>query len=377
MSSDEPDFNNFIVRQTAENLSLRKPRTRPSDRGDFNKRWYEERLERAAFGKSKDIAQDNFMRRYPLFRDDPAEDAEWGPVRIVGEGGYGLVGLWEKRDKNNRTEDQIVIKQQSASEDAEYTYDLNAEYYPHLLQEAVIHRDLNQKAPGIFPKLRAYKYLKKPDKKPRSGPVVPSAYRMYLENCPYGDLAHLRRLYYMWDQPIPELFLWNVLVRLALGGEALRAPPPDDSFWVRSERKKAGAQSGAVATPANTRGKGKRKAKGKGKGKKGPSPVADQEELPPLPFKLDHFFCLHSDMKPANVFLGVNEQNEAMDDARRHVEIDDPDYPLVKMGDFGVAEYTTWRDEPEINPLALWEMGTRGYRPPVSWSLLLCADHYI
>lgn len=380
---DTPDFHDFIVPQTARVLRLRGPRPE----GDFNTHWFEERLERGAFGKPSKVEQDDFMRRYPQFKKKHAEDAEWGPVRILGQGGYGLVGLWEKRDENNRSEDQIVIKQQDASESTE-DFELHHKFYPYLLQEAVIHRDMNKKQPGTFPKLWAFKFLKNLGKKLALGqPRFPNAFRMYLEHCPHGDLENLRKLYSIWDQPIPELFLWHLLLRLAVAGDALREPPEEDSEWVEVHRKllriAQAAESGNEGSRPRQppRRRARPTLRGRKRGKKAQAAVEDQQEdqqekqqdehqegpdALSKPFEFQNYFCLHLDMKPHNVLLGDNKRADTPDvDCR---SIDNPDYPLAKLSDFGIARYTIWDDRG--NPGKFWGSGTPGYRAPVS--LLSC-----
>jgi hypothetical protein len=41
-----------------------------------------------------------------------AADDEWGLVRVLGAGGFGSAGLWEKRDKSNKIWDEVVCKEQ-------------------------------------------------------------------------------------------------------------------------------------------------------------------------------------------------------------------------------------------------------------------------
>lgn len=43
---------------------------------------------------------------------DLDDDEVWRPVRPLGEGGFGCVGLWQKFDRNGTVIDSMAIKQQ-------------------------------------------------------------------------------------------------------------------------------------------------------------------------------------------------------------------------------------------------------------------------
>ena len=74
-----------------------------------------------------------------LFTDPDIEkktSAEaWEPVRCVGNGCFGRVGLWQRRNKNDDILDEVAIKE--AKKDHE------VDGYPGLAREAAIKRDLN------------------------------------------------------------------------------------------------------------------------------------------------------------------------------------------------------------------------------------------
>lgn len=249
----------------------------------------------------------NFMSSYLLFHSDPkdnAEDAQWLPVRMLGEGGFGRVGLWEKRDATDGKIDELVCKETDLRLEANpyYPEEVDEEVgRPRLLREAVIQRDINKQYPGVTPHLRRYKFLAE-----RRG-LVEGRYRFYMEFCPHGTLERLRRLYRCWDTYLPEVFVWHVFLRLATAGEALRAAPPDDTVLFPEK-----------ITMDKTR----------------------------------NAFCIHLDMKPVNVLLGSPDPKATNQ------------FPDPLLNDFGISEYT-WYGNYENNPFDLWQQGTHSYKPPV------------
>lgn len=83
-------------------------------------------------------------------------------------------------------------------------------------------------------------------------------------------------------------------------------------------------------------------------------------------------FILHLDVKPENVFLGYEETHTE----RHHDEpwitggLIEPKYPSIKLGDFGLAQYSFLGDEQDVpdpadNPRGLLWQGTPGFKAPV------------
>ncbi|EHY54144.1 hypothetical protein ABEF92_008341 [Exophiala dermatitidis] len=295
--AESPDFENYRIDYDPANADLRVPGR------DVNLQWFDARQERGAFGYEADGRA--FMMQRPWFDEDFDKDDEWGPVRLLGSGTYGLVGLWERRDANNMMLDEVAVKQVNwtKSKRSRISDEINAGHNkPRLLREAVIQRDLNQKDERAAPHLRRYKYISdtRTDKRGRI--------RMYLEFCPHGSLEHLRRLYRAWDQYFPEVFVWHIFHSLAVGCEALRQPPPVDTLGLEED---AFQQF-----------------------------VADDAE---------GLYCLHMDLKPQNTLLAMGLGEEGLD------------FPNPKISDFGMSEYTGRSDL--RNPDNFWWRGTTAYKP--------------
>ncbi|KAK5117219.1 hypothetical protein LTR85_008987 [Meristemomyces frigidus] len=139
-------------------------------------------------------------------------------------------------------------------------------------------------------------------------------YTMYLEYCPFLDLATIIRRYRSNGDAIPEPFIWYVFLSLAEAGLAM-------------ER---GNQSLLVAPPGWP---------------------ADQ-------YGRIGWQIIHRDLKPSNVFLGAHTVN--------HFD----DYPTPKVGDFGLA-VKTFGPGDGLNPdIYLDGGGTYGFRAPETRSYL-------
>lgn len=414
---DVPDFDNFeLSNQTARgNYVTRKPR---SQQGDLNDEWYEQRHRRGAWGNPRRITAREFILRYPMIEDDSDADKEWGPVRLLGKGGFGLVGLWEKRDGDNKAVDRVAIKQAKILDDK----GLYLSESPPLLKEAVVHHDLNTKNADAFPWLRRYKY------QPVQSALatrfrVPDAQRMYLEFCEHGDLDGLRSKYRLWDQHLPELFLWRLFYQLAVAGDALREPPPPNSRVLQHILKHRDGADKRHQDIVDARQERQRLNKTTPEGVR----LKEAEKLDQIQlvteqshydqsaekrqYPFQHYSTVHFDMKPSNVLLaGTNwqgkrspqhhqqqqqavegdddsdqgesqERSETRPAKRRRTgrktvndkeqpdrgDLDNPDYPLAKMSDFGLAQYTTYLHR--ANPGTFWRFGTEAFLGPVSQAL--------
>lgn len=277
----------------------------------LNQQWYDARMHRGAFGGK--LNNQVFMLKRLHFDADPAEDDEWGPVRILGAGSYGHAGHWQKRDPRNVPIDELALKESvlENNKPPRTAAEIPSKYNkPRVLKEATIQNDLNWKEERAAPHLRRYKFIS--DHRAAEA----GRYRSFLEFCPHNSLDHLRCLYRAWDHYLPEVFVWHVFHYLAISCEAFRQPPPPDALAVDEdefEDYEADAEAG--------------------------------------------LFCLHLDMKPQNVLLGYEP-----DDPSQH-----PDFPEPKMADYGMSEYSGPGDL--RNPTSFWWRGTKVYLGTVSPSI--------
>lgn len=232
-----------------------------------------------------------------LYSDtDLDDDINWKPIRPLGQGGFGIVGLWQKFNRHGDVKDSLAIKQQKYNQDprtqAKFTYGAHG-----LAREATLMSQLNVLQKENIIKLRGFK---------NNGPE--ELWRFYFEFAPWGDLHVLANNYRAWNTYLPEEFLWQMFNGLATAALALETGP----FRNLSSGK---------------------------------------------PYEDKSAFIVHFDLKPENVFLGDP------------IEMTDPhftNYPIVKMADFGLAKLTGLDDD--HNPRSYRNLGTSGYRPPVSWA---------
>jgi len=128
---------------------------------------------------------------------DLEDDQDWRPIRALGRGGYGLVGLWQKFDEKGTVLDSIAIKQQEYS-----ATDENGLSY-----EARLMQHLNGANCKNIIKLRCFRDHQ-----------LEKRWRYYLEFAPFGNLHDLKINYMAWNTYLPEEFLWHVFHGLATAG---------------------------------------------------------------------------------------------------------------------------------------------------------------
>lgn len=144
----------------------------------------------------------NFLDSTP--GHEQMEHDSWEPVRILGAGGFGLVGLWQKVDWDGAVQDEIAIKEMKASIYGQCSVSNRS------AREAIIMKQLNDAERNVNPgatnilRLRGYKNF-----------LTAQRWRLYLEYAPYGDLHSLIYCYKAWDVYLPEEFLWHVFYALA------------------------------------------------------------------------------------------------------------------------------------------------------------------
>lgn len=147
-----------------------------------------------------------------LFSDpDLDNNKDWRPVRPLGQGGFGSVGLWQRFDKDGTVKDSIAIKQQRhpRSDQSKSEMILGDK---GLAKEAEIMRQLNDfEDPNII-KLRGFRNHAREE-----------LWRFYLEFAPWGDLRLLINNYCAWNTHFPEDFLFHVFHGLAHAALGLAA----------------------------------------------------------------------------------------------------------------------------------------------------------
>lgn len=134
-----------------------------------------------------------------------------------------------------------------------------------------------------------------------------------MELAPYGDLFALQARYRYYNRYLPEPFLWHVFDSLAASAEAM--------FMCSTE----GLPPRMTAVSTTDR-------------------------------------VVNFDIKNTNVFLGYAEHRQS--DPSKCGGTQKYDYPVVKMGDFGLSLFTGPTDR--RNPVGYFGYGTAFARPPVS-----------
>lgn len=143
-------------------------------------------------------------------------DHTWEPVRALGKGSFGIVGLWQKTDSQGVVKDSIAIKETARIPQSS----LALERDPRLAREAVIMKQLNDaetdtgRSVNHILRLRNFKNL-------------PTArrWRFYLEYGEYGDFFTLLYSYMAWNAFFPEEFLWHVFHSFARAAVVMEEGP--------------------------------------------------------------------------------------------------------------------------------------------------------
>lgn len=146
--------------------------------------------------------------RFLLSATDLDDDTDWRPVRPLGKGGYGIVGLWQKIDNKDTVLDSLAIKQQRYRSTAETRKLFTVE--SKMAYEAALLYQLNKQGCSNIVQLRGFK----------DNPSE-ELWRFYFEFAEWGDLRLLETNYRAWNTYLPEEFLWHIFHGLANAGLAL------------------------------------------------------------------------------------------------------------------------------------------------------------
>lgn len=169
--------------------------------------------------KTKDL---DLLLNDPDIEVDASENARWEPIRVLGQGGFGCVALFQKKI-NGKVVDSIAIKEAKYNTKRAY---VGARCEEGVSSEAVLQFQINNMTDSHTLRLRRYKYLSQQEKT-----------RMYLEYGQNRDLNVLRHRYRAWDKYLPELFLWKVFLSLAKAAEKMQNGYPPWKIMHVTQRK--------------------------------------------------------------------------------------------------------------------------------------------
>jgi serine/threonine protein kinase len=232
--------------------------------------------------------------------DDAAENERWKPWNILGQGGYGRVGVWRKVDENGEVLDEVAIKEQNLHKHKHLN---KADPLTGLHEEAIIHLALQQKeraglgdaTGGLFVGRDRHILHMRQYKIDKAGKC-----RMYLDYCPHGTIAALQKGYRIFSKRFPVAFLWHMFHSPALAINVMNGRCLSAAFLYKWRK------------------------------------YQDRAEWPDA----DHW-TIHLDIKDTNIFLCEPDHDNHK--ASKH----DPrmDWPSLKLADFGCAIYTSSADK--------------------------------
>ncbi len=247
------------------------------------------------------------------------------PDLVVGEGSFGIAGLWKAKNREGTTIDEVVVKQVTQWKS---NNDDTGEISYKVKREASINRDAQGQARVLLQAkkhageeaatadhgiihLRNYKYNRRS-----------KTCRFYSIYAPHYTLDDLLARYRCWNAFVPELFLWHVAHSLAKAAKGLSVPPHESSLVHQHPMYNNGYSRECS--------------------------------------------IIHLDLKPNNVFLGYAPFGDEQIDAIYNEPIGsaqadhDPihTYPTIKIADFGLSVYAGPRNVGEFGD------GTPAYYPP-------------
>lgn len=241
--------------------------------------------------------------------DHASFDDTWHAQRLLGAGAFGRVGLWVRRNTNDEIVDEMAVKEEDYAEESHWDRGVS--------EEAVTNEFMNRDGIENIQQLRGFKSFNSPADNPilknrgEKG-YVDKRWRYYFEYAPHGSLERLLARYRAWNRYLPESFLWHIFDGLAqvlvTFAETIPDPKEHKKNWVK-----------------------------------------------------DTYRLVHFDIKPDNIFLGYQQPFDSTED--KYGGHQSNVYPMVKIGDFGVAVMTG--DKDDDNPAQrFWERGTKYYLPP-------------
>ncbi|KAH8812135.1 hypothetical protein F5884DRAFT_303896 [Xylogone sp. PMI_703] len=163
--------------------------------------------------------QEKWLQSSASWPDTPA--SEWKGVKVLGLGGYGLVGLWKYLGSDPNMPKAIVVKQSPH-------VDLSLQHESDFLD--MLNISGSKHVPRLFKGFHTEVGTGSSDWDLKGKPVS----RIYLEYCEHGDMAgFIQRMYdrYSTQNPMPEAYIWRIFECLALalcvvahGNENLEGP---------------------------------------------------------------------------------------------------------------------------------------------------------
>ncbi|KAK0509162.1 hypothetical protein JMJ35_008533 [Cladonia borealis] len=144
---------------------------------------------------------------YFIKSDSGLKNSRWVGGRPLGQGGFGISGLWQQCNADGRVKKQMVIKQIGGTRHM---------WEPEKPEEVrIMEKMKTTKIRGLVRLINYKRYHRK------------RIHRIYMEFCPYGDLSRLIERYRRFGRHFPEPFLWQTFFYLAEAASAMRFGPSE------------------------------------------------------------------------------------------------------------------------------------------------------